>query len=320
MGVGIVLTVMEVNCVGCAGCCLDWRPLVDGQRDAEPTGFDHERRGPRAPLDDTYNLVALTRDEIRTFLEAGLGDALTPRLWEADLERDDDSLEIDGHRVAAVAGRPAFFVGLRKPPKPVAPFDREEPAWLPTCVFLDPSTLQCRIHGDDLYPEECADYPAHNLALEQETECERVEDAVGGNRLLDDDPGDEDDRSGLLLGPQAIGQKLFTHPEPEALEGLVDRVARDASTPADRAEFVATAAASSPGTFAISDHHYERARERVLEADSWIGRAIDEWGRLADETSPDAGLASDVEDARGAPSTPGWDGLETEGDGCEGTD
>ncbi|MCU4742267.1 YkgJ family cysteine cluster protein [Natronoglomus mannanivorans] len=313
---------MEVNCAGCAGCCLDWRPLVaDSDRDAESTGIDHERRGPRAPLDDTYNLVALTRDEIRAFLEAGLGDVLTPRLWEADPDRDDDSLEIDGHRIAAVAGRPAFFVGLRKPPKPVAPFGREEPAWLPTCVFLDPSTLQCRIHGDDLYPEECADYPAHNLELAQETECERVEDAMGGTRLLDADPGDGEGLSELLFGPQAIGQKLFTHPEPDELAGLVDRVAHNEPTPADRAEFVATAAASSPGTFATSDYHYEQARARVLEADSWAGRAIDEWRRRVDE-KPDTGLASAVEDARGAPPTPGWDALEgrRENDGGERND
>ncbi|WP_255170905.1 YkgJ family cysteine cluster protein [Natrononativus amylolyticus] len=295
---------MEVNCAGCAGCCIDWRPLLE---DSE--AIEHERRGPRAPLDDVYNLVPLARDEVRSFLEAGYGDALVPRLWEA--ANPEEGVEIDGHAVAAVAGRPAFFVGLRKPTKPVAPFG-VEPAWLPACVFLDPETLQCRIHGDELYPAECAEYPSHNLALEQETECERVEARFGGERLVDDEPAAV---GGLLLGPQALGQKLFCHPRPADLEGAVARSAAGELTAADRAEFVAVAAASSPGTLAISEPHYDRARARVLEADSWAGRAIREWAERAERgTRPDPDLGAVVEDARGAPPTPGWDALE------EGTD
>ncbi|MFC4246941.1 YkgJ family cysteine cluster protein [Natribaculum luteum] len=293
---------MDVHCEGCAGCCIDWRPLLAAEgREA----IDHERRGPRDPLDETHNLVPLARDEVRAFLETGLADALTPRLWNA--ADDEDGLEIDGRRVATIAGRPAFFVGLRKPPKPVAPFDRETESWLPTCVFLDPTTLQCRIHDDDRYPAECADYPAHNLALEQETECERVEDAFGGDRLRDADPRETD---GLLLGRQAIGSKVFTHPRPADLEGVVDRIARGASTATDRAEFVAVAAASSPGTLAISDDHYERAKERALAADSWAREAICEWERRRDDgESPDSDLATRIEDDRGAPTTPGWDAV-----------
>ncbi|MHC3436607.1 YkgJ family cysteine cluster protein [Natrialbaceae archaeon A-gly3] len=289
---------MEVNCAGCAGCCIDWRPL--GGDDP-----DHERRGPWQPLDDMYNFLALTRDEVRAFLEAGLADALTPRLWATDSDGDGEGLEIDGQRVAAVAGRPAFFVGLRKPPKPVAPFDLEDERWLPACVFLDPTTLQCRIHGDDLFPAECEAYPAHNLALEAETECERVEDAFGGERLLEDDPGDVD---GLLLGPGAIGAKVFAHPWPEDLEGVLERAARDDLTRDDRAEFLAVAAASSPGTLGISDYHYERARERALEADSWVGTAFEEWTARHDAGElPEAELARTIEDDRGAPETPGWE-------------
>ena len=291
---------MEVDCAGCAGCCIDWRPLLDAAGRAQ---VEHERRGPREPLDETYNLVPLERDEVRSFLASGLADALTPRLWEAD---DGDGIDLDGRTVAAIAGRPAFFVGLRKPPKPVAPFDLETAAWLPTCVFLDPATLQCRIHDDDRYPAECGEYPAHNLALEQETECERVEGAFGGQRLLDDDPGETD---GLLLGQQAIGGKVFVHPRPDDLEGVVERAVRGELTAEDRAEFVAVAAASSPGTLAISEPHYEDAKARALEADSWAGRAIDEWNRLEGE-NPDATLADRIEDARGAPGTPGWDALE----------
>ncbi|GAB3032699.1 YkgJ family cysteine cluster protein [Natronobiforma cellulositropha] len=299
---------MEVNCAGCAGCCVDWRALADGA--LERVG--HERRGPYVPLDDTYDFVALEREEIRAFLEAGYGDALTVRLWDAENADSDDgrSVEVDGHRLAAVAGQPTFFVGLRKPPKPVAPVGVEDPAWLPTCLFLDPETLQCRIHGDDLYPAECRGYPAHNLALEQETECERVEAAFGGERLVDADPGETE---GLLLGAQALGQKVFTHPRPETLSGVVERVARGALTRADRAEFVAVAAASSPGTLDIAHERYEAATAQALESDSWAGRALRRWTRLADDgRAPSAAsvAASALEERLGAPATPGWDGLE----------
>ncbi|WIV66695.1 YkgJ family cysteine cluster protein [Natrialbaceae archaeon AArc-T1-2] len=291
---------MEVHCEGCAGCCIDWRPL----RADDARAVEHERRGPREPLDDAYNLVPLTRDEVRAFLEAGLSDALTPRLWAA--EEDDAAAEIDGQAVATIAGRPAFFVGLRTPPKPVAPFGRDRERWLETCTFLDPTTLQCRIHGDELFPDECRAYPAYNLALEQETECERVERVFGGERLREDDPGQTD---GLLLGRGAVGGKVFVHPRPDDLEGVVSRIARGDLTDADRAEFVAVAAASSPGTLAISEHHYEQARERVLETDSWAGRAVREWQRRdAAGEEPEADLAVRLEDARGAPGTPGWDG------------
>lgn len=282
---------MEVNCEGCAGCCLDWRPLA-------PDVPDHERRGPRQPIDDVYNLVPLTRDEIRAFLDDGLADALTPRLWA-----DDTGLEIDGHHVAAIDGHPVFFLGLRKPPKPVAPMGTD-PMWLPTCVFLDPTTLQCRLHDTERYPEECADYPAHNLALGVDTECERVETAFGGDRLLDDDP--PADRGRMLLGPHAIGAKVFIHPDPDRLAGVIDRVANRTLTREDRAEFIATAAAAAPGTTAVNDDAFDRAYDQALTADSWVGAAITDWTRRAD-AEPDPNLATRIEDARGAPPTPGWD-------------
>ncbi|GAA0673640.1 YkgJ family cysteine cluster protein [Natronoarchaeum mannanilyticum] len=291
---------MEVDCEGCAGCCVDWRALTDAPG-------DHERGGDRQPLDDTYNLTPLRRGEVRTFVDAGLGDALTPRLW-----RDAGGVEIDGRELAGVGGRPAFFVGLRKIPKPVAPFD-VAPRRLPACVFLDPETLQCRIHGDELYPQQCASYPGHNLTLDQETECERVERSFGGDRLLDDEP--PEDAEGLLLGPQALGEKLFVHPEPERLAGVVDRVARGEPTAADRAEFVGVAAASSPGATGVDERRYEAARERALEADSWVGETIAEGTDRADAATGEAdaaeatapSLASAAEEDRGAPETPGWD-------------
>lgn len=336
---------MEVNCEGCAGCCMDWRPLLeDGSESTEAkdgenggdnasssdrdSGRRHRRqRDPidsatgdassREPFDDDPNFVALTRDEVRAFLEAGMADALTPRFWAA--RNESEGVGVDGHTVAAIAGRPAFFVGLRKPPKPVAPFGREEPTWLPSCVFLDPTTLQCRIHESDLFPDECGSYPAYNLALEQETECERVEAAVGGDRLLETE---YDDTDGLLLGSQALGAKLFSHPRPADLEGIVDRTAAGELTRRDRAEPIAVAAASSPGTLAISDHHYEWAKARVIEgedaeptaeSESWVGPVIRDWHercREADGAVPSPAVADAVEVERGAPETPGWDALE----------
>ncbi|MFC4540943.1 YkgJ family cysteine cluster protein [Halosolutus amylolyticus] len=326
---------MEVHCEGCAGCCLDWRSLLESADGRDGGRSQPDRRGPRnpdadgprrEPLDDDPTFVPLTRDEVRTVLDRGLAAAMTPRFWRAADESE--GVEIDEISVAAVAGRPAFFVGLRKPPKPVAPFDREEPAWLPTCVFLDPTTLQCRIHNDEaLFPDECGAYPEHNLALDQETECERVEAAFGGDRLVDDG---HDDRDGLLLGSQAIGAKLFCHPGPERLEGIVGRAASGDLTATDRAELVAVAAASSPGTIAISEPHYEEAKAKAIAAgaeggpgehatgrdgpgETWVGPAIQEWAerhRQADGTVPPADVAKTIEEARGAPETPGWDAIE----------
>ncbi|WP_435100948.1 YkgJ family cysteine cluster protein [Halarchaeum sp. P4] len=289
---------MEVDCEGCAGCCLDWRPLVDA-----PT--DHERRGPRPPLDDTYNLVPLTREDVRAFVDAGLADALTPRLWTA--AEGDDSVTVDGHELAAIGGKPVFFVGLRKIPKPVAPFDTE-PRWLRSCAFLDPETLQCRVHDSELYPEECGDYPGHNLALEAEAECERVEDAFGGERLVDDTPPED---AGVLLGPQALGEKVFCYPDADELDGVVARIADGEVTQEDRARFIGVAAASAPATTQIAPGKRETYTERAREADSWVGRAADEWasraGVLGTREGADPHLGESVEASRGAPATPGWD-------------
>jgi Fe-S-cluster containining protein len=285
---------MEVNCEGCAGCCLDWRPV-------SPVTLDHERRDGRVPLDDAYNLVPLTRDELARFVDAGYGDALTPRLWRP--RDDDDRVTVDGHAVAAIDGRPAFFVGLRTAPKPVAPFGIDR-RWLRACVFLDPDTLQCRIHDDPLYPGECADYPGHNLALDRETECERVERVHGGCRLRDrsDPPTGQ-----LRLGPGALGAKVFAHPDPTRLAGAVDRLVAGELRPADRAEFVACAVASSPGSLAVDGDRTAAARSTLLDTSSWISRAIDGWtdaagaiGDRAPEPTPDVETGSVV------PGTPGW--------------
>ena len=285
---------MEVNCRGCAGCCLDWRPLAPVE--------DHERLGPHRPLDDVYNLVPLSRDDVWALLDAGYAQAMTPRLWEATAG---PSVTIGGHQLAAIEGKPAFFVGLRKVPKPVAPFE-SAPAWLPTCIFLDPESLQCRIHEDDHYPEECAAYPGHNLSMGAETECERVESHFGGERLLEDTP--PDGVPGPLFGPQAVGQKVFVYPHPDELEAKIARIVSGELTAADRARFVAAAAASAPGTDAVEPGRFESALETIESSESWIGRAIDDWETYAgNDRDPDPGLGTEVEDARGAPETPGWD-------------
>jgi hypothetical protein len=276
---------MEVNCEDCAGCCIDWRPLADG--------IDHEHRGRFEPFDDRRNFVFLTREDVWEFLDAGLGDALTPRLF-----RGDSGVEVGGETVAAIRGRPAFVVGLRKPPKPVAPFGNEA-RWLPSCVFLDPETLQCRVYDTERYPSDCAAYPGHNLALDRETECERVEAAFGGERLLDDEPEEE----GLLLGPSALGEKVFAFPEPES-EAVADAIEGKPGRET-RAAFAAVAAASAPGTLAVNDERRTAARERALDADGWVGGAIAEWERRAGgEADPSLGGA--IEESRGAPPTPGW--------------
>ena len=283
---------MDVNCEGCAGCCLDWRPLADGT-------LDHERRGPRKPLDDTYNLALLRRDEVRAFVEAGLADALVPRLWAAE----NDGVTVGGIDLASIAGRPAFGVGLRKVPKPVAPFDHE-PSWLSTCVFLDPSTLQCRIHDEDRYPETCGTYPGTNLLLDVETECERVEAEHGTRRLLGDEPPADAEP---LFGPGALGTAVFAHPDPDRIADAIRRLRDSESTRRDRAKFVAVAAAASPGTVAIADEFYERTLERALDAGSWVGAAIEEWESLEGNGETDPSLATSVEGERGAPLTPGWE-------------
>jgi Fe-S-cluster containining protein len=296
---------VNVNCEGCAGCCVDWRPLAPEAAD------DRGRRGPHRPLDGVHNLVPLTRDEVARFVDSGLGDALTPRLWRAEGER---STVVGGVRVAAVDGRPAFFVGLRKPRKPVAPMGADR-TWLDACAFLDPDTLMCRIHGDDRYPAECADYPGHNLELGVDSECERVERAFpdGERRLLDAEP--PAGTTGLLLGPQALGGKLFVHPDPERVADAVGRAAAGETTPADRAAFVGVAVGSRPGSLEVDADRAREARERVLSADSWVGRAVSRWRERAGgagEAAGDAPTGAAVEEREGAPPTTGWDAV---GDG-----
>lgn len=289
---------MEVNCAGCAGCCIDWRPVG-------PPSLDRERLSERPPVDDNYHLVPLLRDEVRDLVDAGYGDALAPRLFLAG--DGDDAVTVDGYDLAATGGRPVFLVGLRKLPKPVGPFGLD-PIWLDTCAFLDPTTLQCRIHDTEHYPRTCSTYPGHNLQLERETECERVEAAHGGDRLLDDDPPDV---APPLFGRATLGSKLFVHPHPDRLSGRITRIAEGAATAADRAAFVGAAVGAAAGTTDVNESRAEQARERTEAASSWVGEAAADWTALAGDPGSEApapdSLAPDVEEARGAPPTPGWD-------------
>jgi len=295
---------MELDCEGCAGCCVDWRPL-------DPAASGSDRAGPRPPLDDVYDLAPLTRDEVARFVDDGLGDALIPRLFEP-AERD-GSVRIDGVDLAAADGRPVFVVGLRKPPKPVAPIGTDEPRWLDACAFLDPTTLQCRIHGSDRYPRTCSTYPGHNLELGAETECERVEAAGGGDRLLDDAP--PDDLPAPAFGPQAIGATVFAYPDPDDLDGVVARLRDGEATADDRARFAGAAVGSRPGSLSVARDRMAEAREAAREADSWVGQAIAAWTERAGEDGDRVALAPDArdrlvretEDDAGAPSTPGWE-------------
>ncbi|MFB6106482.1 MAG: YkgJ family cysteine cluster protein [Halobacteriaceae archaeon] len=282
---------MRTDCEGCAGCCVDWRPLA-------PTLPDRERRGRYRPVDDTYNLAVCSRSDVRRFLEAGHADALVPRLFRAEA-----GVDVGGETLAAVDGRAAFLVGLRKVPKPVAPFD-VDPRWLDACVFLDPETLQCRIHDDPLYPEDCADYPGHDLLFDRETECERVEAHVGGTRLLDDDPPES--FRGLRFGRQALGEKVFVAPE-SVDEAVLTRLVDGSATDDDRARLVAAAAASAPGTATVAGARFDDALDAARDADSWVGRAAADWRDRAESGArPIPGLGEAVEEDRGAPPTPGW--------------
>ena len=305
---------MRLDCEGCAGCCLDWRPLV-------PDGSDHERRGRREPLDDRYNFPQLSGREVREFIEAGYGDALTVRLFEPD--DGDDAVCVDGHDLAAIRGRPVFLVGLRVAPKPVAPFGtdadtangdgRDAPGrtWLDACVFLDPETLQCRIHGDDHYPETCSTYPGTNLRLGRETECERVEDAFGGDRLLDDGPPDDAPNP---FEPGALGGSVFAHPEPDALDGTVARILAGDTGREHLVPFLSVAAGSAPGTLAVDDVRVRQAETTLREPDdcvesdgSWVGDARSAWTERAGEPgTPVTESWLDFDRKYGAPATPGW--------------
>lgn len=291
-------TQVELNCERCAGCCIDWRPLQPPDVDQS---LDHERGGRFDPLDDVYNLAPLTSDEVRAFIDADLGAALMPRVFEAT-ERD-AAIQIDGYTLAAVNGRPTFLVGLRKPPKPVAPFG-VDPTWLPTCVFLDPTTLQCRIHDESLYPETCDTYPADNLTLGAETECERVEASFGSDRLTTE-PGDT--TGAPRMGRESIGSTVFAHPEPARLSGVIERLAAGAPTLEDRAEFVSVAAASRPGSFVVDTDRMIDATDQLLTETSWVADAIRDWeDRRGAHRPPDPSLANQIETKRGAPPTPGW--------------
>lgn len=280
---------MEVDCAECAGCCLDWRPL--GRTDDSPATDSRS-------IDDWVNFVTLSRDDISALLAAGYGDVFRPRLWYAD--EADAGATVDAIDIATIAGNPVFSVGLRQVWKPVGPFG-QVPSQLETCVFLDPMTLQCRIHTTDHYPTTCSTYPGQHLLMDVETECERVESHWAIPRLLEDSL--PEDLHAPPLGPQSLGSTVFVHPEPDDLSGSIDRLRRDQLTRDDRIEFAAIALAQSPGMPQIDRTKYATARERLESAISWVTESRE---RLVQESNPTPAAVSICESNRGAPKTDGW--------------
>jgi hypothetical protein len=100
---------------------------------------------------------------------------------------------------------------------------------------------------------------------------------------------------------------VFAHPEPARLDGVVDRLVAGDLRATDRAEFVARALASSPGSLAVADDRVAAVRSEVLDASSWVGRAVDGWtdaaGAIGDR-APETAFG--VEAGRAVPGTPGW--------------
>jgi GMP synthase (glutamine-hydrolysing) len=48
-------------------------------------------------------------------------------------------------------------------------------------------------------------------------------------------------------------------------------------------------------------------REWIGRLKGWVGDAIESWEALAGDAEPDPATSRRIEEARGAPSTPGWD-------------
>jgi len=284
---------MEVNCEGCAGCCIDWRALNDAK-------VDHERRGRYVPLDDVGNLAPIRRDGSGPSSTKGSATSSSPDCSPARATPPSISTEprwrpsTDGpHSSSACASRP----------KPVGPFDSDS-TWLPTCAFLDPTTLQCRIHGDDLYPETCRRYPRREPRAGR---GDGVRARGSGLRRVPADRRRTARRRRTDLRARGGRDDGVRSPRPRPADGRRRPPAERRVDPEDRAEFVAVAAASSPAMLAVSDPVYEETREQVLDADSWAGRAIDRWTDRAGDAGTDAPapapLAKEFEEEAGAPET-----------------
>ena len=280
---------MEVDCAGCAACCIDWRPL---DRQA------HTPIGDTTALDERMNLVPLSSDDIRALVREGYGDVFRPRLWRPS--DDQPSVCIDEVELVAIAGKPVFSVGLRQLRKPVAPFGQPSQS-LRTCVFLDPSSLQCRIHESPAYPSACATYPGHHLLLAVESECERVEKRWETPKIIDDSV--PPDIALPQLGVQALGSTVFLHPDPDRLSGVIERLSSETLSDDDRREFVAVAMSQSPGMPHVDDARYHNARKKLKHTTSWVSATAIEREGATEETSSSV---TSLELSHGAPKTPGW--------------
>lgn len=286
---------VELNCQECAGCCIDWHSVVP-DREFTDTTFEGY-----TPYDSRDKFVTVSSDEVRKFIQSGYGDGLIPRLFQPT-DNQLGCMTIDGVELASIDSQPVFLMGLRSTRKPVAPFGLD-PSWLPTCIFLDPDSLQCRIHNSKVYPDTCARYPADNLYFDAETECERVEQIFGEDRLLEHD----DSSPRPTIGPGSVGGTVFLHPKPERLDGLIKPLLEDPAVEPGRIEFSAVAAASAPGVDHIDQERYEQVHSQLSGSTSWISEVADRWKQIYEMGKPtDHAETLDVEVPTGAPPTPGW--------------
>ncbi len=286
---------MKLNCKECAGCCIDWRSMASKNID-----MNHEWRGKYKPIDNTYNLVVLTKDDIVNLLQSGYVDSMTPRLFYSSKK----SIEINGISIASIDEKPIFFIGIRKVKKPVSPFGKDS-RWLPSCIFLDPSNLQCRIHDSEIYPESCFNYPKNNIALDLETECERVEKNFNQRRLKNEEGIKE--TSNVFFGPEVIGHKIFVYQNKNELSNIINDIKKNNLDKKQRYKFIATAIASSPGSTTINKKKFQEALSKAYESESWINDTINDWKQRKQNEKPNPKKSGIVETKRGAPKTPGWD-------------
>lgn len=127
---------MEVNCNGCGKCCFSEIPSSFYKNKAFT-----ELKTPNE-IDDRSNRVVLTKKEIKTFWDWGLGDAL---------------------KISLLAGKENvtdITMALRNFPKKIG--DK----WYLACSFFDPLIKKCRIHDNtELLPSLCKVYPFNLISF-----------------------------------------------------------------------------------------------------------------------------------------------------------
>jgi len=208
-------------------------------------------------LDDAYDLVPLTRDEIAGFVDDGLGDVLVPRLFEP--AEGDSAVRIDGVDIAAAGDRPVFAIGLRKPPnrsRRSAPTSiagstpassstrpRSSAGFTATSATREPARrIQLTTSNWTPRPSASASRPpavaTASSTTRSPTTPRRPCSAPRGRR----------DR---LCAPRPQRSRRRDRPDP-----------RGAAHPDDRARFVGAAVGSSPGSLSVDRDRMAEARSR----------------------------------------------------------